>query len=257
MNEIHYLFGNRCDLTCDFCFWDMQTPDVPWETKKRIVDEIKETGVERVTISGGEPTCARDFVRALKYMSDSGLRVVLHTHGLNIDKGLAKKIAPLVERVSLSLDGSSKGMCLRMRKTSRLVDHTLFLIDLFFELGVSVSVKTLVTKVNINDIFNIGMLLRDKSVLYWSLLEFNPINRGRVYESKFLLEDAVFDSIVEKVRREFTDLKIKVRMLKRKPQTYCFIASNGKAYTYVSEEGNVLIGDLQDTKLSKIISQNF
>ena len=128
MNEIHYLLGNSCNLACEFCFWDMRLPDEPWKTKKLIVDEIVATGITKVTISGGEPTCTKDFLRTLKYMIDQGLEVILHTNGLKVNEEMAKELALLVKRVSLSLDGSDADMCSKMRTSEKSFDHTLLLI---------------------------------------------------------------------------------------------------------------------------------
>lgn len=85
MKEIHYLLGNTCNLNCDFCFWDKRTEAPPFLSKKQIVNEIIKTGIRKVTVSGGEPTCTKDFLEIIKYMSDSGLDIVLHTNGLNIN----------------------------------------------------------------------------------------------------------------------------------------------------------------------------
>jgi MoaA/NifB/PqqE/SkfB family radical SAM enzyme len=254
MKEIHYLLGNSCNLNCDFCFWDIRTPDVPWKTKKHIVDEIKKAGIKKVTISGGEPIVTKDFIKTLSYMFDNQLSVVLHTNGLKINKTSARKIAPFVERISLSLDGSSEDMCMKMRKTREIFSHTLQLIDIFDLLKIPVNVKTLVTKINAKDIIHIGKLLRNKPIAYWSLLEFNPINRGKLYKSKFYLTKGALNKIVSKTRKNIKGLNIKIRLFKSEPQSYCFIDANGKVYTFIPNKGDVLIGDLKKDSLKSLLS---
>jgi MoaA/NifB/PqqE/SkfB family radical SAM enzyme len=254
MKEIHYLLGNSCNLNCDFCFWDMRVPDVSWKTKKNIVDEIKKAGIKKVTISGGEPSITKDYIKTLRYMSDNKLSVVLHTNGLKINNMSARKIAPLVERVSLSLDGSCEEMCMKMRKTKNVFNHTSQLIDLFHRLKVPVNIKTLVTKVNFNDILNIGEVLRDKPIAYWSLLEFNPINRGKLHKSKFYLTKGEFNKTVRKIKNNIKGLNIRVRLFKSEPQSYCFIDASGKVYTFLPNKGDVLIGDLKNNSLKSLFS---
>jgi len=178
MEEIHYLLGNSCNLNCDFCFWEMRLPDPPLEQKRRIIDQIADSGIKLVTLSGGEPTCSADLIPVLDYMRSKGLRTVLHTNGLSIDEKMASNIAPLVSRVSLSLDGSTNRNVLMMRKSDDLFDHTIWLIKELNGLGVQVNVKTLVTKANKDDVMPIGGLLSDLPISYWSLLEFNPTGRG-------------------------------------------------------------------------------
>lgn len=232
----------------------MRIPDVTWKTKRHIVDEIVKAGIKKVTISGGEPTVTKDYVKTLRYMFDNQLSVVLHTNGLRIDRTSAKKIAPLVERVSLSLDGSSKKMCMKVRKNKDIFSNTLRLIDIFNQLKVPVNVKTLVTKVNLEDILNIGKILQNKPITYWSLLEFNPINRGHTNKSKFSIKDSEFDNAVKVVKKNIKSLTIKTRLFKRDHQSYCFIAANGKVYTFIPRKGDVLIGNLKKDGLKKILT---
>ena len=253
MDEIHYLLGNSCDLNCDFCFWDMRVPDIPLSQKKRIIDEIKKTNIKRLTISGGEPTCNRNFLEILEYCHKNGLEIVLHTHGLRIDKNVAQKLKPLVSRISLALDGSNEEMNYKMRKSKKMLPHTLFLIDLLDSFGIAVNVKTLVTKINKDDIINIGKLLLNKPIQYWSLLEFNPINRGLTNRSKFFLSRKEFEAVVKTTSDTFPNLPYKVRRFRSKPQRYCFIAPNGQVYTYIPGKGDVLVGDLFKRNLISIL----
>ncbi|MFA5776059.1 MAG: radical SAM protein [Patescibacteria group bacterium] len=117
MDEIHYLFGNSCNLNCDFCFWDKRMVSPKLGLSKRIVEEIIKSGIKKVTLSGGEPTISKHLLKILKLIKSAGIEVVLHTNGLRIDAPMAQKISPLVSRVSLSLDGSNKQMGCAMRKT--------------------------------------------------------------------------------------------------------------------------------------------
>jgi MoaA/NifB/PqqE/SkfB family radical SAM enzyme len=255
MEEIHYLFGNSCNLNCDFCFWDkrMSSPDL--KLSKKIVDEIVKSGIKKVTLSGGEPTISKHLIPVLKLLKKSGLEVVLHTNGLRVDIPMAKKIAQLISRVSLSLDGSTKQMGYAMRKNISYADHTIELINLFKSLHVEVNVKTLVTKVNYKDIENIGKALTGKPIKYWSLLEFNPINRGKVYKDKFYLTERSFDTISKKMVKLFPNLLIRIRKMRSNPESYCFIAANGEVFTFNSLIGDVLIGDLKKEALPLILNR--
>ena len=208
-----------------------------------------------MTLSGGEPTENKDFLKVLRYCHKNELEVVLHTSGLKVDKKLAQNLKPLVSRISLSLDGASQEAIYRMRKNKKILTQVLWLIDLLSDLRIPVSVKTLITSVNQGEIVAIGELLSNKKVKYWSLLEFNPINRGLVNKRRFYLSDRDFDMIIDLVRDKFPNLPIKVRRFRRKPENYCFIAADGKVYTYILGKGDILIGDLFKTDLGLILKQ--
>jgi len=143
----------------------------------------------------------------------------------------------------------------RNAKNISYVSHTLELMDLFKSLRVEVNVKTLVTKVNCKDIESIGKALTGKPLKYWSLLEFNPINRGKIYKDKFYLTERSFDTISKKMVKLFPNLTIRIRKMRSNPESYCFIAANGEVYTFNSLKDDVLVGDLKKEALNLILDR--
>ncbi len=255
MREIHYLLGNSCNLNCDFCFWDIRMPDVSLDFKKKIVDEIVKSGIKKVTISGGEPLCTNNFMEILDYMKQKNLEVILHTNGLKIDNFLAQKIAPIISRVSLTLDAVETNTQLQMRKNKEITNHTINLIKIFHKLNVSVNVKTLITKINKDEIYKIGKILCDLPIKYWSLLEFIPLNRGKINQDNFLLQQNEFDDICAKIKDEFPSIDIRIRKFADSKNNYCFIAPNGDVYTHVKKHGDILVGNINSDELNSLIKK--
>lgn len=255
LQEIHYLLGNSCNLNCDFCFWDSKLPDLPLEFKKRIVDQIVTTGIKKVTVSGDEPLCDEHLMEILAYMHKNGLEIILHTNGLKITKQSLKKIAVFVSRISLTMDGIEEDIILQMRKNRNITKHTIFLIKQFHKLNIPVSIKTLVTKINYQEVGKIGKILSGLPIQYWSLFEFIPLGRGKNNKNRFYLTSKLFDKICMNLKDEFPSLLIRFRKPKRMPSKYCFIAADGKIYTYDKNIGDVLIGDLGVENLSSIVSK--
>lgn len=253
MEEIHYLLGNSCNLGCKFCFWDMRMPPVDITESKKIIDEITKTGITRITISGGEPTCTPTFKKLIDYIYQSGLEIILHTNALLIDKALANFLSQRVTRVSLSLDGSNETIAKMMRGSELSFQKTVEAIDMFSSLNTAINVKTLVTRINKDDIIKIGILLTDKDIEYWTLLEFNPINRGKLHKKSFYISDKAFDTIATNAKIQFPSIEIRTRLFKRKSKKYCFIAADGKVYTFVPDKGNVLVGDLFKVPLVNLL----
>lgn len=190
----------------------------------------------------------------LKYAKKNGLEVVLHTNGLLINDNIANNLKQLISRVSLSFDGSSEEMTEKMRQSREMFSHTIWLVKKLCELDIPVNIKTLITKINQNDISNIGDILSKFPIKYWSLLEFNPLNRGLINRNKFYLDAKEFDSIVINIKEHFPCLMIKVRKFVRKPDRYCFIASNGDVYKYVANKGDELVGNLFDNGLKNVLA---
>jgi MoaA/NifB/PqqE/SkfB family radical SAM enzyme len=253
VDEIHYLLGNSCNLNCQFCFWDLRLEDISFDKKKIIINEIKSSGIRKITVSGGEPMCNNDVISVLEYMREGGFEVVFHTNGLLINKEIAKILKPLVSRISLSLDGSSKKMMLRMRENEKMYSHTVWLMKTLCKLDIPVNVKTLVTKINQDDIVNIGKIVSGYPIEYWSLLEFNPINKGLLNKDRFYLTSNEFNKVSKNTINFFPKLRIKMRKFASNPDSYCFIASNGDIYRYLNGKGDVRVGNVFDIGLKKIL----
>lgn len=254
MEEIHYLLGNKCNLNCGFCFWDFRTKDVSFKTQKKIIDQIVKAGAKKVTISGGEPTMVKGLPKVLEYMKANNLRIILHTNGLLVDKDFAGKISPFLDRISLVMDGSDEKMSYKMRGNRDIFSHTVSLAETFRQLKTNVSIKTVVTKVNQADILNIAEIVKSLPINHWSLLEFNPVNKGVTNKANYLLGHGEFQKIISKIKESFPSVKVETRAIGDTPQ-YCFIDCNGCVFTYRNGLGDVLIGDLTKDSLAKVLEK--
>lgn len=162
-------------------------------------------------------------------------------------------MAPLINRVSLSLDGSTEKMSIKMRK-AKVAKHNLSLINHFNKLNTPVCIKTLVTKVNQGDIKNIANLLKNKLIIYWSLLEFNPLGRGLINQKKFSIPDQKFKSLTNKIVKNYPQIPIKVLYMKTKPKKYCFVTTEEDIFIDTANE-DILVGNLKTDSLSEILKK--
>lgn len=254
MNEIHYLLGNTCNLSCDFCFWDTRMPDVSLDIKYKIINQIAQSGIKKVTISGGEPFCNDNLLEVLEYLHEQKVEIILHSNGLKIDKFLAQKVSPFISRISLTMDAIDMNTQILMRKNNNITDHTIFLINIFHDLNIPVNIKTLVTKINKNEIVKIGNVLEKLPIKYWTLLQFIPLNRGEINQSNFLFKDNEFDEVCSGVRKAFSSVDIRIRKFNDSDNNYCFIAANGDVYTYKNGE-DVLMGNVINENLDSLIKK--
>ena len=238
--EVHYLLENECNLNCEFCFWSKRYKDIPVVKKRLIVDQIIESGIKKITISGGEPLLNKDLITVLKYIHQNKLESVIHTNGLKLTKSKIQEIKGFVNRISLSIPSIKEWQ------------HNLQVIENLNKENIKVSVKTLVSKENQNEVVLIGQNLSKMQIEYWSLLEFKPIDRGLFKKNKFYLKKIEFRKIVRECKNKFPNMKIRTRSLASQIEKYCFIAANGDVYKNSRKE-DIRIGNVFETKLKKLI----
>ena len=61
-----------CNLNCSYCdtTWaNVSNADFIEQSPQEIVDYIKSTGINKVTLTGGEPTLQKDFITLLELIS--------------------------------------------------------------------------------------------------------------------------------------------------------------------------------------------
>lgn len=96
-----------CNLDCSYCdtkWANSLTVDFVEQSPSEIVDYIKSTGINRVTLTGGEPTLQKDFHALLKLLSkEKNLSVEIETNGA-ID---ISKFCDIENRASFTMDYKS------------------------------------------------------------------------------------------------------------------------------------------------------
>jgi len=103
----------KCNLDCFFCdrqkfYHDKISKDLTFAQAKTVVDNLISADVMSIGITGGEALLRNDLEDIVEYAVDSGLVVTLSTNGTLITKSRAKKLANLVQSISISLDGLAK-----------------------------------------------------------------------------------------------------------------------------------------------------
>ena len=97
----------KCNLNCIHCYNQKDYYDeLSFAQVKKIIDEAYEIGIFEVTLSGGECTLAKDFLKIAKYVKSKHLVLNIITNGqkINDDEEFRKEIIKIVpDRVGISL----------------------------------------------------------------------------------------------------------------------------------------------------------
>lgn len=118
----------RCNLNCAGCYsMDDQRnslEDATFEQMARVISELGSEGVSQIVISGGEPFLREDLPGLLAYakLECSIPSVVVLSNGLGIDNEQLKRVAPYVDRISISFDGCSDASPAYIRGKQRYSD---------------------------------------------------------------------------------------------------------------------------------------
>lgn len=155
---------NVCNLDCIHCLRDKVEPKVSisLDLFKKIIDQIAELGIKRVSLTGGEPSLHPNFGNLLTYLAEKEVEFNFVTNGWEFkERVLPILLEPTVKRylqsICFSIDGASAKThdTLRDKGSFREVIKAANLCRLR---GIPISIKTVLTNINKNEVMEIALL---------------------------------------------------------------------------------------------------
>jgi radical S-adenosyl methionine domain-containing protein 2 len=252
---INWSITNDCYLSCKFCF-RLPESNPKKEIKFEIYSKILSSGVKRITFTGGDPLIDSDLPSLLSLCKRDNIFSSIHTTGLMLNP--LQKIAPIADRISLSLDGPDKLVNYKMRGTSTFYEKVLKRLYYLKSINKDFAIKTTVTRQNIESIHKMIPLINEFQPTFWSLLEFRPLRIGSINNKLFKLKTGEFDRFV----KSLIGVNVKLNILSNTDamsHPIFLISGDGLVYTNSKISGDYIIGSLHSNtiqELWKIILSN-
>ncbi|WP_290901869.1 radical SAM protein [Ferroglobus sp.] len=154
----------NCNLKCEHCYVEKRDVFMDQEVFESLARNFYEMGGLKLIVTGGEPLTHPKIFDFLRIARKYPYRIVLLTNGLLIDERTARELSKLVDEVQISLDG------LNGHKMLRGVDYRVVVekIKLLREL-VDVSVATMITKYNLEELERMKDLVESLKVKSWNI----------------------------------------------------------------------------------------
>ncbi|MDC0740865.1 viperin family antiviral radical SAM protein [Polyangium mundeleinium] len=193
-----------CDLACTYCYATFR--DIPRTLSKkeaiRVLDLFREAGTEKVTFVGGEPLLCPHIEELIAHAKSIGLVTMLVTNGTRLAKEqLLHRIVPLLDWVSLSIDGSTPELMAEMgRGNAAFWKHCIRCWKKLSEYPhLRLKINTVVTRQNVHD--DMRALIRELRPARWKVFQVLPVkgqNDGKV--EPLLIKREEFDTYVARHR---------------------------------------------------------
>ncbi len=202
-----------CALSCVHCYNSSGPGEQPGELTDeealRVMDGLSEAGVPAIIFSGGDPMMRPGILELMGYAAGKGMRAVLSTNGIAIDRKAAARIkAAGVSYVGVSLDGSAE-VNDRLRGVNGAFNRALAGIRNCVDAGLTTGVRFTMSKKNAGELPFIFRLIEDEGVHrgYFSHLVYS--GRGERFSSEDLSHgqtraavDLIFEAAGDFIRRD-------------------------------------------------------
>ena len=199
----------NCNLACVHCRASATMGPHQGElgTKEalRILDQIAEVGQPIIILTGGEPLLRSDIFKIARYGTDLGMRMVMALNGTLITAKVAQQLVDAgIQRVSVSLDGSSPETHDRFRQVKGAFEGTLKGIDFLKKVGLDFQINTTITKTNLDQIPRIQRLAVDLGAVAHHIFLLVPTGRG-----KYIVDQEIDAAEYERTLNWFYDQREK------------------------------------------------
>jgi MoaA/NifB/PqqE/SkfB family radical SAM enzyme len=283
---IDLFITGRCDMKCPFCYGAkvpslVQTeqgnqfvykptnetidlngtseprPEMTASEIKKVLIRLKRLGVYKLNIGGGEPLLREDTPEIIKFAKDLGFRIYISTNGTYTQK-LWTEFKEYVDVIGLSLDGSINEKNVMMGRKDKAIDRIIgflnFLKDQTYQHEIKIG--TVVSKVNIDDIENIGnLLLKNPNIVkpdVWRLYQFESIGEGLENKNNYHITDEEYSQVVAMVNEKFPDESISYRSNSDHNNSYLFVSPDGMLQTVDTQHNSIL--DIKNANTEAIFS---
>ena len=199
-----------CNLQCRHCIVSAGAKlkgELTTERWLQLIHEMAEFGVENIAFSGGEPLIHPDFHRLVEKARSKGMTIQVATNGTLMTPKTARWLKEMDAEVQVSLDGSRPEIHDYMRPGHEAFTHAIAGIKALVEAGHQVTVGTVVTTINQQDIPAIIALVEELGVASFRLIPFVPAGRGEHYTNM-----EIGPREMKKITHYLHDLRSKTRL---------------------------------------------
>lgn len=179
--DVYWSLTQRCNLRCSYCYADASAArgdELNTEESLAAIESIATARPRWVFFTGGEPLLRSDLLELASRCRKHGMCTGLLTNGTLLDESSAKGVALAFDSVAVSLDSADPALHDAVRGQGTH-SQTMRGIELLLQEGLTPSVNTTVTSVNLHDIMRLAQLMRDVGVTRHRLSLHMPVGRGK------------------------------------------------------------------------------
>lgn len=159
---------NKCELSCIYCKDNKNEKELPIDNFISIIPALKDIGIERISISGGNPLLKKGIEKLIFTIKKHNISPILNSNGFNLEN-IDKKTLKSLDLIQLSIDAIGDSNDLIRGKNS--FKTTINAMELLSKYKIPFTIMCTITKYNINQLEDMINL----AIMYKSMVAFQPI----------------------------------------------------------------------------------
>jgi len=201
------LLHPHCNMFCNFCVTEEDFSTMTFEQAEALLQHLEEKDIHNIVIGGGEPFYwPHDVLQYTRLAKERGFFVQVGTNGVALPKGFEN--IQTIDRYVLPLESDNDEIHNGMRFYNK-THHAIILerLEALKNARRSVTLSTVITQTNINDLENLALYLKNYNQPYntvhaWHLYQFIPLGRGGLPNAHFLkTPPGDYERVCQKIKK--------------------------------------------------------
>jgi radical S-adenosyl methionine domain-containing protein 2 len=150
IKSANWHLSTRCNYNCKFCFSRKLDSEIKDLTEAhRILDNLKDIGIEKINLVGGEPLLHPLIFDIIKLAKTMGFVVSIVTNGHYLNQDLIRKLKPFIDWIGLSIDSADEEVEIKLgRGNGGHVKKVSELAKAIHDAGIKLKINTTVTRLS-------------------------------------------------------------------------------------------------------------
>lgn len=254
--ELCWNITARCNENCKYCHRFLSPKDLTREENFKILNNIINSEVKNVTFTGGEALLMPYLSELILFCSDNNIKSKLITNGILFTEKFFNKIRNSLNYLNISLDSISKETNLLLGRGGEHFENIKKCLSLVANSQINLSINSVATKLNKNDLFELAKFLSNKNISEWRIFKFMPLReKAKVNEKEFEISQDEYEKLINDLLN-ISNLNIVTRQVEDFEKQYLLILANGDIV--VTKDGqDIVLGNALTDDLKIIINKIF
>jgi len=240
---VNFHLWEPCNMRCNFCFATFQDVKqtilpkghLPKEQAIKIVTDLAQSGFQKITFVGGEPTLCPWLPDLIAEAKKWGMTTMLVTNGTRLSTTFLESNKHHLDWITLSVDSLEEncnlktGRAINGKKTISKKEYY-NLVDSIKSFGYGLKINTVVTTENCNEI--LIDFIEFAQPTRWKIFQVLPIsgqNDGKVNELEITKE--TFENFIMRNKKESTKIEIVPENNSQMKGSYVMVDPAGRFFT--------------------------
>ncbi len=261
LNSVCWNITSKCNDNCKFCYRDRYSKELSFDEQIKVIDNISQSGVIKLTFAGGEPLLIPQIKELITYAKQKGLIVSITTNGILMDDEMQKFCFDNLDWISLSLEGGSNEIQTKMTRNKNHAEKVKQILNNAHKYHLrkcKIKINTIVSNINAEHIMDVADIVANNPVDRWKLFQFTPLRgTAKDYNDMFAISDNLFNKTVDEIKKYILQFNVMFACNDSDEikNSYFVIAPNGDI-RISDDTDEIIVGNALEDSISRVWEKN-